>query len=80
MENDQGIEDDMGRFGNKEDIVLPVGGGDCNGTDGDHNVSSNGKNDSGVSFGIVGEDGSRSRGIIGQANENVKTFVEEVSQ
>ena len=62
---------------NEEDVVLPVGAGECNGTDGDQTVNSNGKDDSGVSFGIVGENGSRSRGAFGQANE-VKTFVEEV--
>lgn len=62
-----------------DEEVNPVGAGDYNGTDGNQTVTSNGKDDSGVSFGIVGENGSRSGGAIGRANENIKTFVEEVS-
>ena len=69
----------MGRVRNQGEVVLAIGTGDCNGTEGGPTVTSNGRSDSGVSFGILGEDGSRSHGGSGHANENVKTFVEEVS-
>lgn len=62
-----------------EDVVLPLGNGVGHAVDGDQNDLSNGKNDSGVSFGGA-ECGSRAPGateFVG--NEKVKTFVEEVS-
>ena len=69
----------MGQVRDQEDVVLPVGNGEAPGVDGDQNESSNGKNDSGVSFGGA-ECGSRAPGATEPVgNENVKTVLEEVS-